>query len=202
MCASVCVRRPFARCPSTLRTIPAAIDIYCSPYARRCAARAWRGSLCGAQSRDRCFAVRVCERHVFRACACECTRVCETLYVILGSLDMPDGCSVGWYKPQLVACTFFFRPIGPISRPRKRWGKSRHLFVVARQPESADIPPMKSHHFFNNWERTQHKAQRPAMLAQCRLKGLFRAAPSNAESFLRLVHDMHQAQEAFVYTRE
>ena len=25
----------------------------------------------------------------------ECTRVCETLYVILGSLDMPDGCSVG-----------------------------------------------------------------------------------------------------------
>ena len=74
--------------------------------------------------------------------------------------------------------------------------------MVARQPESADIPPMKSHHFFNNWERTQHKAQRPAMLAQCRLKGLFRAAPSNAESFLRLVHDMHQAQEAFVYTRE
>ena len=64
---------------------------------------------------------------------------------------------------------------------------------------------MKSHHFFNKWERTQHNATAAMakMLAHAvRLKGLFRAAPSNAESFLRLVHDMHQAQEAFVYTRE
>ena len=26
--------------------------------------------------------------------------------MVLGSLDMPDGCSVGWYKPQLVILTF------------------------------------------------------------------------------------------------
>ena len=32
--------------------------------------------------------------------------MCETLYMVLGSLDMPDGCSVGWYKPQLVILTF------------------------------------------------------------------------------------------------
>ena len=46
--------------------------------------------------------------------------------------------------------------------------------------------------------------QRPAqwLFAPVHLKGLFRAASSNAESFLRLVQDMHQAQEAFVYTRE
>ena len=161
MCASVCVRRPFARCPSTLRTIPAAIDIYCSPYARRCAARAWRGSLCGAQSRDRCFAVRVCERHVFRACACECTRVCETLYVILGSLDMPDGCSVGWYKPQLVACTFFFRPIGPISRPSLRApviGRippSRHSYRP-RTTLSTVAAPSKSAVCIGTWGYTFH----------------------------------------------
>ena len=43
---------------------------------------------------------------------------------------------------------------------------------------------------------------RNARTHSARLKDLFRAAPSNAESFLRLVHDMHQAQKAFVYTRE
>ena len=34
-------------------------------------------------------------------------------------------------------------------------------FKLTEKQIEEKVKKMKSHHFFNNWERTQHKAQRP-----------------------------------------
>ena len=106
---SVCCFRafagPFARCPSSLATIPAAIDTSTTRYERgRPACGRWP-SLRGVESRRALASCRCFEPHVFRWLCTQISGLRRALGVILGALDAPDDCWFEWYRSGCVMLT-------------------------------------------------------------------------------------------------